>query len=94
MSHSDAIQLDSFPVDLQPIVRIIDEWISNRRLALLFEAKIGNGSILVSGVDLMNNLESRPEARQLRYSLGQYMTGKHFNPAVELSIDQINALVK
>ncbi len=94
MSHSDAIQLDSFPVDLKPIVRIIDDWISNRRLALLFEAKIGEGSIIVSGVDLMNNLESRPEARQLRYSLEQYMTGEQFNPGVDLNIDQISALIK
>ena len=39
MSHADAIELNSFPVELKPIVRIIDDWVTNHRLALLFEAK-------------------------------------------------------
>ncbi|MFW6310188.1 MAG: hypothetical protein ACOC1D_03720 [Prolixibacteraceae bacterium] len=65
MSHADAIQLDSFPVELKPIVRIIDDWFTNRRLALIFEAKVGEGSLLVCGADLTTNLENRPEARQL-----------------------------
>ncbi|MGF1585981.1 MAG: sugar-binding domain-containing protein [Bacteroidales bacterium] len=84
MSHADAIQLDSFPVELNPIVRIIDDWVSNRRLALLFEAKVGDGKLLVSGTDLVNNLENRPEARQLLFSLKNYMTGENFNPNVDL----------
>ena len=48
MSHSDAIKLIDFPVELKPIVRIIDDWVINRRLALLFEAKVGEGKIMVS----------------------------------------------
>ena len=94
MNHADAIRLDSLTVNLKPIVRIIDDWITNSRLALLFEAKIVEGSILVSGVDLINNLEIRPEARQLRYSLENYMSGKNFNPTVDLSPEKINTLVK
>jgi len=94
MNHADAIRLDSFPIELKPIVRIIDDWITNSRLALLLEAKIGEGSILVSGADLINNLEIRPEARQLRYSLERYMKGEHFNPTVDLSLEKINTLVK
>ena len=45
MSHCDAIQLNDFPVELKPIVRIIDDWVTNRRLALLMEAKVGKGKI-------------------------------------------------
>ncbi|NOR76583.1 MAG: beta-galactosidase, partial [Draconibacterium sp.] len=94
MSHSDAIQLNSFPVELKPIVRIIDDWVSNRRLALLFEAKVGNGKLLVSGVDLVNNLETRVEAIQLKTSLLNYMKGDKFNPSIELSTNQINKILK
>jgi hypothetical protein len=94
MSHSDAIQLDSFPVELQPIVRIIDDWVSNRRLALLFEAKVGDGSILISGVDLVNNMQNRAEARQLKKSLLNYMAGNHFSPGIQLSGTDINKIVK
>ncbi len=94
MSHCDAIQLDSFPVELKPIVQIIDDWVSNRKLVLFFEAKVRNGSILVSGVDLVNNLENRVEAQQLKASLLSYMESKRFNPQTELSINQIQKIIK
>jgi hypothetical protein len=93
MSHSDAIQLDSFSKELTPIVRIIDDWVSNRRLALLFEAKVGKGSILVSGADLVNDLQNRPEARQLLSSLKKYMSGDQFTPSSELNSEEIKSIV-
>jgi len=94
MSHSDAIQLDSFAAELKPIVRIIDDWFTNRSLALLFEAKVGNGSILVSGVDLVNNFEDRPEAMQLLASLKKYMSGDGFNPAVNLKFEDVQSILR
>ena len=94
MSHSDAIQLDSFGTDLKPIVRIIDDWVSNRRLALLLEAKIGKGSIFISGVDLVNYLADRPEADQMKKSILHYMASDRFHPTVELSVSQLNSIIK
>lgn len=94
MSHSDAIQLNSLPIELKPIVRIIDDWVSNRRLALLFEAKVGKGKILISGIDLFHNLENRPEARQLKTSLCNYLGSDKFNPKVEMSIAEIQKIIK
>lgn len=93
MSHADAIQLNSFPVELKPIVQIIDDWVTNRRLALLFEAKVGKGKILVSGVDLVNNPENRVEAIQLRKSLQEYMAGENFNPESQLSMQEITSIL-
>jgi hypothetical protein len=94
MSHCDAIQLDSFPVELKPIVQIIDDWVTNRKLALLFEAKVGKGSILISGADLTNNLENRLEAKQLKASLLNYMESGKFNPKVSLTVNEIRGIVK
>jgi hypothetical protein len=94
MSHADAIQLDSFTSELKPIVRIIDDWVSNRRLALLFEAKVGKGSILVSGVDLVNNLENRLEARQLKTSLFSYMESDEFDPKVQIKNSDLSKILK
>jgi hypothetical protein len=93
MSHSGAINLTSFPANLKPIVRVIDDWFTNRPLALLFEGKVGKGKILISGIDLQSDLNQRPEARQLLYSLKKYMASGKFNPAVELSMNQINKLI-
>ncbi|HLN74157.1 MAG TPA: glycoside hydrolase family 2 TIM barrel-domain containing protein [Prolixibacteraceae bacterium] len=92
MSHSGAIDLTRFPKDLRPIVRVVDDWFTNRPLALLFEAKVGKGKILVSGIDLQSQADQRPEARQLLYSLTKYMASGKFNPVVELSINQIQGL--
>ena len=94
MSHSDAVQLDSFTMELKPIVRIIDDWVTNHRLALITEAKVGEGSLIISGVDLVNNLENRPEARQLKNSLLHYMKGEKFHPKVELSTTEIKNIFK
>lgn len=94
ISHADAVQLDSFPVELKPIVRIIDDWVTNRPLALLFEAKVGEGSILISGADLVNNLENRPEAWQLKKSLLSYMNSADFNPKVNLQIKELQKITK
>jgi len=89
MSYSNAIILDEFGTDLKPIVRVIDDWFKNRRLALIFEAKVGKGKIIVSGIDLLSDLENRPGAQQLLYSLKKYMISDGFTPASELKVNDI-----
>jgi hypothetical protein len=81
ISHSSAINLTNFPDNIKPIIRVIDDWFTNRPLTLLFEAKVGKGKILVSGIDLTTDMEKRPEAQQLLFSLQKYMTGKWFQPS-------------
>jgi len=93
MSHSAAINMSSFPSEIKPIVRVIDDWFTNRPLALIFEAKVGRGKILISGIDLLSDAATRPEAQQMLYSLKKYMAGTKFNPVVELSTDKIKSLV-
>jgi len=85
MSHSSAINISSFPPDVKPIVRVIDDWVTNRPLALIFEAKMGKGKILISGIDFVQDLDKRAEAQQLFFSLKKYMAGSQFNPTVELT---------
>ncbi|PQJ68668.1 hypothetical protein BTO14_11470, partial [Polaribacter butkevichii] len=93
MTNSNAIILDDLP-KMTPIVRVVDDWFKNRRLGLVFEAKVGKGKIIISGIDLHTNLESRLEAKQLLYSLKKYMTTVKFNPEVSLEINQIKKLLK
>jgi hypothetical protein len=92
MSHAQAINLSSFPSGLKPIVRIIDDWFTNRPLGLIFEAKVGQGKLLVCGADLHADLAARPEAQQLLYSLQQYLAGEHFNPKTEIEPEKLSAL--
>jgi hypothetical protein len=92
MSHSNAIMLTPISKEIKPIVRIIDDWFTNRPLALLFEVKVGKGKLLVSGIDFNHDLENRPEAKQMLFSLKKYMTGKDFNPTVSVDIESIKKM--
>ena len=87
-----AINIESAPQQLQPIVQAIDDWNRNYKLAVLFECKVGNGRLMVCAPDIQNDLESQPVARQLRRSLQDYMATDRFQPAATLSVSQANAL--
>jgi hypothetical protein len=93
MSNSNAIVLSDFPSNFKPIIRVIDDWFTNRPIALIFEAKVGDGKIIVSGVDLLKDLDKRPEARQLLYSLQHYMAGNSFNPSISIEMEKLHALL-
>ena len=92
MSHSGAIEIAKIDKDLHPIVRVIDDWFTNRPLALLFEAKVGKGKLLVSGIDFWQDMSQRTEARQLLYSLKKYMCSDCFQPTEEVDVKDLRIL--
>lgn len=92
MSHSNAIILSELGNNIQPVVRIIDDWFTNRPLGLLIEAKVGKGKLIISGVDLLTDAEKRPEAKQLTYSILKYMRGSLFNPAQQIELEKVKEL--
>ena len=94
VTKSQIMILNKFPVEVRPIVQVIDDWFTNRRLALVFEAKVNGGKLIVCGIDLHSNLEKRPVARQLRHSLLSYMNSSAFNPAKSISLNTVRNLLK
>jgi len=92
MHHGQAIILNGFENKIEPIVRIIDDWFENRSLGLIFEAQVGNGKIIVSGADLLTDLENRMEAKQLLFSLESYMASQLFDPKAEITINELESL--
>jgi len=93
MSHCNALLLSEISPDLQPVVRIIDNWFTNRSLAMIFEAKVGTGKMIVCGVDLLHDTDNRAEAKQLLYSLKSYMAGNNFHPSVSVDMETLKALM-
>lgn len=89
MSHSGAIEFAKISPQIKPLVRVIDDWFTNRPLALLFEVKVGKGKLLVSGIDFWQDIDERIEARWLMHSLKKYMTSSSFNPQVVVTPDAI-----
>ena len=92
MSNSSAINLEVFGKKPKTIVRIIDDWFQNRDLALVLEGRCLNGNLLLTGIDLLNNLENRPEAAQLLHSLKMYMSSESFKPEVSIEIQELRAI--
>ena len=84
--------LDGLPQELRPTVQVIDDWFTNRRLGLVFEARVGKGRLLVTSIDLERDLEANPVARQMRHSLLRYVASDRFAPKVEVSPDAVRAL--
>ncbi len=77
---------------LSPIVRQIDNFANNRYLASIVEAKVGEGRLIVCSFDLSSDLSNRPVARQMRYSLLNYMNTNAFKPAVSLTPDSVKTI--
>ncbi|HYG25077.1 MAG TPA: discoidin domain-containing protein [Verrucomicrobiae bacterium] len=93
INRAGAMILDDMPAALRPTVQVIDDWVTNHRLALLFEAKVSGGNLMVCSVDLKNELETDPVRRQFRHSVLNYMSGSRFNPRVPLTPSQVRSLV-
>ena len=92
VSRSGAMILDNLPANFRPMVQPIDTWHINRKLGLVFEAKVGAGKLVVCSIDLENDLDKRPVAKQFRYSLLKYMNSADFAPADSLNVEQITDL--
>jgi hypothetical protein len=89
ITHREQVMnLENFPATFRPLIQPIDTWFLNRRLAMLFEAKVGNGKLMVCSIDLKKDIEKRIVARQLYYSIVTYMQSDKFAPqaVVELSV--------
>ena len=92
--HAKPFVLDHTPSSFYPVIQMIPDWNNNKKIGLLCEARVGNGKLLISAIDLIHNIEQRPVARQLLYSLEKYVTGKEFNPVEELKREMIDELFK
>lgn len=92
--NSKPMVLDQMPFSFKPLIQMVPDWNRPRKIGLVFEAKVGKGSLLVSGIDLRNNLDQRPVARQLLYSLKAYIGGNEFLPSAEVPAELIDKIFK
>lgn len=59
---------------------------------MLFEAKVLNGKLMMTSMDLSTDLDERIVARQMRKAILDYMNSDRFRPQFEVSPQQINGL--
>jgi hypothetical protein len=80
--------------ELRPVVQVIDDWVTHRKLGYIFEAKVGRGKLVACSFEIDSDLENRIAARQLRTSLLGYLSGDRFAPKFEMDGRDLKALVK
>lgn len=92
LKQSKTIVTDSLPA-VTPLVEVIDNFANNRRLSNLFEVKVGPGKLLFCSMDLLSDWKQRPEARQLYFSLLEYMKSDSFSPSNTMESDVLDRLL-
>ncbi len=95
LNNAQPMILDSYnsknpwPKAYRSIIQPIDSWKINRKLALIAEAKVGKGKLLICSIDIESNLENRPATRQFRQSLINYLKSSDFNPQWQIKPEAI-----
>ena len=94
MTQSCSVDLTDADADFRPIVQMVDNFARNKKLANVFEARIGKGSLLFCSIDIETDLNKRPVARQLRGSLLSYAASSAFDPQQKLSLEYVKGLFR
>jgi hypothetical protein len=94
LNNAQVMNLEDFPAGFRPLVQPIDTWFINRKLAAVFEARVGQGKLIVSSSDLSAEASHGPAAAQLYKSIQNYMASAEFNPSVNVDLEVIKDLFK
>lgn len=92
LNKAQVMNLRDFPASYQPPIQPIDTWHISRKLGMLVEANVLGGKLLMTTMDIDNNLESRPVARQMRKAIIDYMKSDSFRPTITLDAKVIENL--
>lgn len=92
MKNSKVLVTDSLR-NVVPIVSVIDNFANNRRLAAAIEARCGGGRLLFTSMNLIEKMDSCPEARQMAVSLLRYMNSAGFAPAAEMTVGELRSFI-
>ncbi len=84
LNKAQVMNLADFPVDYQSPIQPIDTWHISRKLGMLVEANVLNGRLLMTTMDVTNNLDRRIVARQMRNAIIHYMQSADFSPTLTI----------
>lgn len=92
VNGQQVMNISAFPEGFKPLVQPIDTWFLNRRLAQLFEVKVGNGMLVVSSLNTGAQQDAGIASNQLFFSIQKYMNSDQFNPENEVGLELIQEL--
>lgn len=86
LNRAQVMNLSLLPAEYQSPIQPIDTWHVSRKLGMIVEAQCGGGTLLITTMDISNNLSQRHVARQMRSALLDYMNSSDFRPQLTLPI--------
>lgn len=89
-----AMNINDLSASITPLVQVVDSYITNDKLAYIWECKVGNGKLLVSSINLTDDLNQRSASKQLKTSILNYMNSSQFNPQNNLEFQNIKNILK
>ena len=89
LNKAQVMNLRELPADYQSPVQPIDTWHVSRKLGMMVEARVGKGRLLMTTMDVCQNLDKRIVARQMRTAILRYMQSADFQPTLELEPETI-----
>ena len=92
LQYSRVMMLDFLPIGTYPVVQMIDSFVTNRKLGILFECKVGNGRLMICSVDLDKEIKNRPAAIQFKHSIMNYMESVSFQPMTTVDVKKLDDL--
>ncbi|MBM6992363.1 MAG: beta-glucuronidase [Prevotella sp.] len=90
LNRAQVMNLSQLPKDYQPCIQPIDTWHVSRKLGMLIEANVLKGKLLMTTMDITNNLDRRVVARQMRKAILDYMASDDFRPSITLAPETIS----
>jgi len=90
--NSKPVVLDHTPYAFRPLVQIIPDWNNNRKIGLIFEAKVEKGKLLATTIAFDEIMERSPVARQMYYSMVHYMNSTEFSPDEVLTVEMVDKI--
>ncbi|MBP8129865.1 MAG: discoidin domain-containing protein [Candidatus Hydrogenedentes bacterium] len=91
LNGSTVMNLDSLPAAFRPLVQVIDDWNTNRKLGAVFEAGVDAGKLLVCS---LGSPGTAPDAAAAWFheSLMRYARSDAFRPANTLAMETVKVL--
>lgn len=90
--NAKVINLDSIP-DATSIISVIDNFVTNRKLSYLFEAKCGQGNLLFCSINILNDKIDGPEWKAFIASLIDYAGSDQFAPTGTIEPSVLHNLI-
>jgi len=92
LTDAYALTLNDLPFEYEPVVHIIDDFNESHRLGVLIEASVGEGSLLISTLNLGRDGERSLAQQQMLKSLLNYASADDFIPEQILTFKQLEGI--